>query len=553
MSAPPRIPPVPLRVLLVEDHPADADLVLRHLVGEGYAPRSRRVDTEAGLEAALAEGGWDIALADFQLPGFDGMGVLRILARAAPDLPCIIVSGRISEATAVEALRAGACDCVAKDRLNRLGPAVARELRERDSRIRESRARQQAEETLRRKSELFNLLADHMVDLMAVLDGQGRRIYTSPSHQAVLGHSEAELAGIARLGLVHPEDLEKVEAALAGIGGSGAARTVEHRLRHRNGEWLTFETTLSRVEAGPAGPVRILAVGRDITERKRRERERQLIEVRLRQAQKLESIGQLAAGIAHEINTPTQYLGDNIAFLGDEYLGLVGLLLSQRELMHRLAAGAATPGDAREALARFEGVNLDYLAEEVPKAICQSHEGVARISKIVNAMKEFSHPGGEAKVPTDLNRAIENTLTVSRNEWKYVAELETDLAPDLPEVPCFTSEVNQAVLNLVVNAAHAIEDTLKGRPGGGKGRIRITTRRFGAEAEITVADTGGGIPAAIRERIFDPFFTTKPVGRGTGQGLAIVHTVIVENHQGRVTFESEPGQGTTFHLFLPLE
>ncbi|MFC1735778.1 sensor histidine kinase, partial [Candidatus Hydrogenedentota bacterium] len=174
------------------------------------------------------------------------------------------------------------------------------------------------------------------------------------------------------------------------------------------------------------------------------------------------------------------------------------------------------------------------------------------VASIVRAMKEFSHPGTDEKTAVDLNRAIENTITVARNEWKYVADVNTEFEPDLPLVPCLPGEFNQVILNLLVNAAHAISDVV-GDGSSGKGTITITTRAKGGFAEIEIGDTGGGIPDRARERIFDPFFTTKEVGKGTGQGLAIAHNVIVDKHSGAITFESEEGKGTTFHIRLPLE
>jgi len=165
-------------------------------------------------------------------------------------------------------------------------------------------------------------------------------------------------------------------------------------------------------------------------------------------------------------------------------------------------------------------------------------------------MKEFSHPGPIEKLPIDINRAIESTVLVSRNEWKYVTELTTDFDPDLPPVPCVHGEFNQVILNLIVNAAQAISQQVKGTSR--KGLIHITTRQKETAVEIRVADTGGGIPTAIQSKVFDPFFTTKPVGEGTGQGLAIAHSVIVQKHHGTLTFESEPGRGTTFIIQLPL-
>jgi PAS domain S-box-containing protein len=285
-------------------------------------------------------------------------------------------------------------------------------------------------------------------------------------------------------------------------------------------------------------------IGADITERKN-------LEKQLTQAQKMRSIGQLASGIAHEINTPTQYVGDNTRFLKDAFADLMDVMAQQAGLLDAARSGSVSPEMIREVDESVRRADLDYLTREIPLAISHTLEGIDRIAKIVRAMKEFAHPGREDKVPTDLNRIIETTLTVARNEWKYVADLATDFDRGLPEVPCHPGEITQVVLNLVVNAAHAIEDQVKqGRML--KGVITVATRRKDDWAEIQIDDTGGGIPEAIRSRIFDPFFTTKEPGRGTGQGLAICHPVIVEKHGGRIFFESEVGRGTTFTIALPL-
>jgi PAS domain S-box-containing protein len=290
----------------------------------------------------------------------------------------------------------------------------------------------------------------------------------------------------------------------------------------------------------------------DITERKRAEMERQRMEVQLRQAQKLESIGQLAAGIAHEINTPTQYVGDNTRFLRDSFAAILQVLQSHETLLAAAKDNSLTPEAVARAGEILAASDLNYLREQIPQALSETLGGVERVSKIVRAMKEFSHPGGGEKVPADLNKAIESTVTVARNEWKYVADLKWDLDPALPLVPCFLGEFNQAILNLVVNAAHAIGDAAGGKPGS-KGLITVSTRRDSAEAEVRVSDTGTGIPESARPRIFEPFFTTKGVGKGTGQGLAMVYGSIVKHHGGTVTFETETGKGTTFIIRLPLK
>lgn len=269
------------------------------------------------------------------------------------------------------------------------------------------------------------------------------------------------------------------------------------------------------------------------------------------QSQKMRSIGQLAAGIAHEINTPTQYVGDNIRFLKDAFEDIASLLRSGADLLEAVRGGAATTAMARRLAADCERADLPYLMAEIPGAIQHALDGVDRISRIVRAIKEFAHPGPAEKSAADLNAIIETTLTVARNEWKYVADLVTDFDPDLPPIPCHPAEINQVILNLVINAAHAIEDA--NRPAHRvKGVISIRTRRRGGWAEIQIADNGVGIPAGIRPHIFDPFFTTKAMGRGSGQGLAICYPVVVEKHGGTITFESEEGHGTTFTLRLPL-
>jgi signal transduction histidine kinase len=196
--------------------------------------------------------------------------------------------------------------------------------------------------------------------------------------------------------------------------------------------------------------------------------------------------------------------------------------------------------------------DFEYLFEQIPVAIRETMEGVQRVRQIVRAMKEFSHPGSKEKTPANLNKAIDTTVTVARNEWKYVAEMVLDLDPGLPPVPCFIGEFNQAILNLVVNAAHAIGDLVREQPGT-MGKITIRTRREGDYAEVRVSDTGPGIPERHRSRIFEPFFTTKELGKGTGQGLALIYGNIVKKHGGTVTFDTEVGKGTTFIIRLPIQ
>ena len=278
--------------------------------------------------------------------------------------------------------------------------------------------------------------------------------------------------------------------------------------------------------------------------------ERKHLQEQLLQAQKLESVGQLAAGIAHEINTPTQYIGDNVRFLKDAFQDIQGLVKKFERLSLAVKGNALGPKTIQETATTEEIANSEYLLEEIPKAIEQTLEGVTRVSTLVSAMREFSHPGSKEKTPQDLNRAIGSTITVSRNEWKYVAEMETDFDPALPLIPCLPGEFNQVILNLIVNAAHAIEDVVR-KGGPEKGTIKVQTRSFPEWAEVRIQDSGTGIPHKVRTRVFDPFFTTKAVGKGTGQGLAIARSVIVDKHGGSIQFETEEGKGTTFIIRLP--
>jgi signal transduction histidine kinase len=280
---------------------------------------------------------------------------------------------------------------------------------------------------------------------------------------------------------------------------------------------------------------------RDLTERKE-------LESQLRHAQKLEGIGQLAAGIAHEINTPAQFVSDNLTFLRDSWKSIHELLERYRSVV-RDAAGALPPQVVADLEEAERSCDLEFITTEAPRAIDQSLDGAGRVARIVRAMKEFSHPDSAEKTATDLNRAIESTITVARSEWKYVADIATDFDETLPPVICYPGDVNQVILNLVVNAAHAIHEKMK---DDGKGEIKVSTRTRGEFAEITISDSGTGVPENIRNRIFDPFFTTKDVGKGTGQGLAFAHGVVVKKHGGKIWFETEIGRGTTFFINLPI-
>lgn len=268
-------------------------------------------------------------------------------------------------------------------------------------------------------------------------------------------------------------------------------------------------------------------------------------------ARRLESIGRLAAGLAHEINTPTQYVGDNTYFLKESFHELIPVLRKAEELADAVYSGTESSEFADEVKVALGEADVDYLVKEIPSTFEQSLYGIDCVRKIVQSMKEFSHPHSEGMTKIDLNRSIEVTIVVTTSEWTQVAEVETDFDLDLPLVSCLPGEINQVFLNLIVNAAHAIADVV-GDGRGGKGTITISTRRDGDFVELSIVDTGSGIPEEARGRIFEPFFTTKEVGKGSGQGLTIAHSVVVNKHGGTLDFTTEIGKGSTFIIRLPL-
>jgi PAS domain S-box-containing protein len=336
--------------------------------------------------------------------------------------------------------------------------------------------------------------------------------------------------------LLHPDDLLPALAVLQHRTGAQTEFRIEYRMRSKDGSWRWIHCCGRTVATNELGePQRVAGVHLDVTERKE-------AEIRLAAAERLESVGKLAAGVAHEINTPIQFVNDSVYFIRDAVNELL-------QLTDRLSAMAARDADNAGAVAALSG-DLPYLAQQLPKALERSLDGLKRVAEIVSSMRELAHPDRPEMAEVDLNHIIRNALVVARAEYKYVAEVETELAP-LPSVRCHAGELNQVLLNLLVNASHAIADRVEGT--GIRGVITVATRVEGGAVVISVGDTGGGIPENIRHRIYEPFFTTKEVGRGTGQGLAISHNIIVKRHGGRIDCDSEIGKGTVFHLRLPLD
>ena len=401
----------------------------------------------------------------------------------------------------------------------------------------------ESQERARIESELSRIQAalDDATDAIMVADKDGTVSYINLEF-ASLFHTTLDMLNESGWATV-VADNDVPSAILASIE-AGDSWTGQAMMRSCRGTEFPGELRAAPIVNDAIEVDGLLLMIRDITERKR-------LEQKLLNARKLESIGQLASGVAHEINTPTQYIGDNTRFVKKAFSKLTKAIDQYEQLLEAAKAAALMPELTAEVDKVVAEVRVAYLREEIPDALDEAIEGIDRVGAIVQAMKQFSHPGVAGATETDINAALESTILVARNEWKYVADVDMDLDRELPPVCCAAGELNQVILNLLVNAAHAIKDVV-GDGISGKGRITVRTRLDGDWVEIQVADTGVGIPEDVQLRIFDPFFTTKGVGQGTGQGLSIAHSVITEKHGGTLTVDSKPGDGTTFTIRLPL-
>ncbi len=377
-------------------------------------------------------------------------------------------------------------------------------------------------------------------------DGEGRYLGANRSYRTMIGLGEDQpIEGLRTDDLPGspPEGRAEAEAADQQVISSGID-CLHHPRTVTGDDGRTRQLDVSRValKSSNGNVTGLLTIYADHTEKFELQR-------KLDDASKMEAIGQLAAGVAHEINTPIQYVGDNLNFLETTSREVGQLLSTAGSLAAKVLSGVDSTAEAEAMLADFDKADLDFLNEEVPRAVEQSLEGVVRVRKIVQALKEFAHPGKEEPEPTDLNRVIESTISVATNEWKYVADVVVELDPDLPLAECQAGQLGQVVLILVVNAAHAIADRYG--DGGPKGTITIRSMAQAGSVEISVNDDGGGIPDDVLPNIFQPFFTTKEVGKGSGQGLSLAHNIICRDHGGTLTVDTAPGTGTTFTISIP--
>ena len=391
-----------------------------------------------------------------------------------------------------------------------------------------------------RSREQYRLIAETTRAIPFELDlAHGRFNYIGPQAEKMLGIPEVHWKQSGFLDVLLPRDREAEVRRQLDDCTPGTFETLCTVVTADN-RVVELRWTVSCEHVNEMRVLRGLMI--DVTEARRLVRE-------MAQGQKLESVGRIAAGVAHEINTSVQFISDSVRFVRHALKDVPHALADYRALAAGALSGKDVADAAKKAHDTDEAADVDYFLKNAPDALDRALEGIGRVGSIVRSMTEFAHPDARAMADVDINRAIKTTLNMARNEYKSVAALETDFG-DLPPVHCHAGDFNQVMLNLLLNAAHAIGDAVEGSTQ--KGRITVRTRAIADFVEVSIADTGDGIPESVRGRIFEPFVTTKEVGRGTGQGLALSRGIVVEKLKGSLHFETETGKGTTFFIRLPM-
>jgi two-component system cell cycle sensor histidine kinase/response regulator CckA len=500
----------PLRILHLEDNALDAEMVLDALDEAGIRCEVRRVATRADFESALAGNSIDIIVSDYELSGFDGVMALSIAKKCLPGVPLIFLSGTIGEERAVELLRNGAVDYVLKDRLSRLGPAILRAHRE----AIEHQQRLQVEEELRERNELFQQITENVDDLIAVINSAGRMIFTSRSYSQLCRQIDPLQRGDA-FDPIHEDDRDRVRGVFHDVFHTGTSRRSEYRFRSSSREVRSIDSHFSAIRNAAGLVTNLVAVARDVTERDRLAAEKKELEDQILRTQRLDTIGSLAGGIAHDLNNM-----------------LVPILM------------------ATELLG-------EQVTDEETRRILEIARGSAlRGSEMVQQILQFARGGKGEMEPLEIGASVDDVAKLMRKTFPGTVKIETLVHNQLPRLMGDATQVHQLLLNLCVNSRDALDQ-------GGVISIEavqqdLVNRKFAGRAEpvngsfveLTVRDTGRGIPVNQIPRIFDPFFTTKAPGKGTGLGLSTVAT-IVRNHTGFIDVSSTVGKGTTIRVYFP--
>jgi len=478
---------------------------------------------------------YDLILSDVKMPEMSGIDLIRAIKEINKEQSIVIVSAQNDSQTLFEIINIGVDSFILKpfnveQTINSLFKIC-----------------KNIYETKKSKAQIGMLLSaiEQSPDIIIITDKQGIVEYVNPVFTAVTGYEATEIFGksssLLKSGLQNKEFYSEIWQVI----NDKKIWSGEFINKKKNGEIFYLKASIAPVLDYSGNINNFVAVEQDISGFKK-------MQLELIQSQKLESVGQLAAGIAHEINTPIQYIGDNIRFLNQATKSLIEIIDLSLELTD---SSLKTEVDKEQLIKdikqKLDNNDIGFFKDEIPLSIQQSLEGVDHISKIVKAMKEFAHPGGGDKELIDINKIIENVVIISRNEWKYSATLEMNLEDGLPQVLGYINEISQVILNMIINSAQALSEKYE-NGNSGKGTITISTEHRNKEVVIIIRDTGTGIPEHLRVKIYDLFFTTKEVGKGTGQGLYLAHDIIVLKHQGRIDLNSQVDEWTEFTIHLPM-
>jgi two-component system, NtrC family, sensor kinase len=536
---------LPYRILHIIDSENGESIIARELESEGFLFKAVTVNSVDSFKDTLSEFQPNLVITDYLHSHYDGITAISQSKRLFSDTLFFILTETISEFDAIECIKAGVSNIINKDQISSILMIVQETQKYQQANL----EKKQVEEQLARERETLSISLASIGEAIVTINLAGEIVLFNNAAQQITEYAQLEAVGKPASEILHILDgktnkcLEDPISYLLDIDETPDLNNPPHR------PVLMTKNNKKKLISGKITPIRVdqhihagyVLVFDDVTEK-------ELIAAQSMLSSKMESIGQLAAGIAHEINTPIQYLGDNLNYIQHALQAYIDTDQKQNEFINSLISSNQ---EAREISNFRNSQRIGHFNKEIPNAIQESFEGLERVRKIVMAIREFSHPSQKGKAYSDINKSVQTTVTISRNEWKYCADLVTDLDPKLPMVFCRIDELSQVLLNMIVNATHAIQEKQKGTDKE-KGKISIKTSLENENILISIMDSGCGISDKIVNRIFDPFFTTKEVGKGTGQGLSLAYNIIVNHHHGAIHVFTEENKGTTFTIEIPL-